>query len=667
MSGVEVIVGAVLGSVPIALEAYDRSGRLFETISTFRHYAKEVDLLDAKIGTQRVIFRNNAINLLTAVTQDRDSVQEVLKRPSPELPAAHARLSMSPMYRHRIDTLAELFVSCRQLSDQVNCVLQELCVQFEAIRCEVGTVSQKLSTSEWFKHVRSRVKLGLSKPQTEKAIKKLRALNGDFESIATHIIDGLRQLSLDSRGGKHNASYRSFSDMDTVRKYRRTRYASKAIHSTLHERWMCSSHPSHSFALNIVGHDTNTGKGKAKVDACSYVTCELATVPGQFFSPTEAELRLEIEQVCESDDENQNLRQQGDAQRVAEFQQLAISLETNVGGVRPVKLAKSKAGLGRLFRGISTSDKRLPGPAEAAVAHPSDLPQSVTASAVAEPMNTAAVPSPTPNPSAVVDFCRELRILTSDCIQRSLVATWELPRAQWFHIPEAALQTQNASQSISDLIQWIAEKPVVRSLSRPASVEMASRIAEGIMQFYSTPWLVDSDLGQNVRYINSAPVPSDAIELRGPYFAAELRGTRCAEHGRVGPAILQDAEGEPGGIRHVAEAARNKLLFSFGILLLEITYGRPWSTLRESVTGWDMPPDRAIADYRAAEKLAHLLVNQMGSNFPRIVKKCLGCDFGLGETDLDNEDLQRHFVKDVVAGLERLESRMREMDLALED
>ncbi|CRK21653.1 hypothetical protein BN1723_002769 [Verticillium longisporum] len=511
MSGVELIVGAVLGSVPIALEAYDRSGRLFETISTFRHYAKEVDLLDAKIGTQRVIFRNNAINLLTAVTQDRDSVQEVLKRPSPELPAAHARLSMSPMYRHRIDTLAELFVSCRQISDQVNC-----------------------------------------------------------------------------------------------------------------------------FLVNS-------------------------------FHPRKRNCDLEIEQVCESDDENQSLRQQGDAQRVAEFQQLAIALETNVGGVRPVKLATSKAGLGRLFRDISTSHKRLLGPAEAAVAHPSDLPQSVTASAVVEPMSTAAVPSPTPNPSAVVDFCRELRILTSDCIQRSLVATWELPRAQWFHIPEAALQTQNASQSISDLIQWIAEKPVVRSLSRPASVEMASRIAEGIMQFYSTPWLVDSDLGQNVRYINSALVPSDAVELRGPYFAAELGGTRCAEHGRVDPAILQDAEGEPGGIRHVAEAARNKLLFSFGILLLEIAYGRPWSTLRESVTGWDMPPDRAIADYRVAEKLAHLLVNQMGSNFPRIVKKCLGCDFGLGETDLDNEDLQRHFVKDVIAGLERLESRMREMNLALED
>ncbi|EEY20521.1 predicted protein [Verticillium alfalfae VaMs.102] len=628
MSGVELIVGAVLGSVPIALEAYDRSGRLFETISTFRHYAKEVDLLDAKLSTQRIIYRNNAINLLTAVTQDRDSVQE--------------------------------------LSDQVDNVLQELCGQFETIRCEVGTVSQKLSTPEWFKHVRSRIKLGLSKPQIEKAIKRLRALNGDFESIASHIIAGLRQLSLDSRGGKHDASHQSFSGRDTLQKYRRIRGASKAIHSTLQERWMCSSHPSHSFALNIVGHDTATGEGKGKAHASHYVTCELATVPGQFFSPTEAELRLEIEQVCDSDDENQSLRQQGDVQRVAEFQQLAIALETNVGEFRTVKSTTPKAGLGRLFRGIPTSDKRLPGPVEAAVARSSDLPQSVAVSAVVEPMSTAAVPSPTPNPPAVMDFCRELRILTSDCIQRSLVATWELPRAQWFHIPEAAIQTQNTSQSISDLIQWIAEKPVVRSLSRPASVEMASRIAEGIMQFYSTPWLVDSDLGQNVRYFNSAPVPSDAVKLKGPYFAAEFRGSRSAEHPRAGPATL-NAEGEPGGIRHVAETARNKLLFSFGILLLEIAYGRPWGTLRKSVTGSEMPPNEAIADYRAAEKLAHLLVNQMGSNFPRIVKKCLGCDFGLGETDLDNEDLQRHFVKDIVAGLERLESHMRQMDLALED
>jgi hypothetical protein len=67
---------------------------------------------------------------------------------------------------------------------------------------------------------------------------------------------------------------------------------------------------------------------------------------------------------------------------------------------------------------------------------------------------------------------------------------------------------------------------------------------------------------------------------------------------------------------------------------------------------------------RAAEKLAQLLVNQMGLAYPKIIKKCLGCDFGLGETDLDNEDLQRRFLEDVVSGLQQLREHMREMNFA---
>ncbi|KAM0283370.1 hypothetical protein ACHAQH_002492 [Verticillium albo-atrum] len=263
-----------------------------------------------------------------------------------------------------------------------------------------------------------------------------------------------------------------------------------------------------------------------------------------------------------------------------------------------------------------------------------------------------------------MDFCRELNTLMLDCMQRSLVATWQDPRAQWFCVPGAAIHTQTTSQSISDIVQWIAEKPVVRSFSRPTSVELATKIAEGIMQFYSTPWLVGSDLGRNVRYFNSAPSPSDAVDLKGPYFAAEVESARFARHADSGPAV-SDTEGHADGMVQFADV-RNKLLFSFGILLLEIGYGRPWSELRQSVTKPVPKSPGALSDYRAAERLAQHLVSQMGLSFPKIVKKCLGCDFGLGETDLDNEDLQRHFVKDVVAELERLGGRMREMDLALE-
>jgi hypothetical protein len=51
--------------------------------------------------------------------------------------------------------------------------------------------------------------------------------------------------------------------------------------------------------------------------------------------------------------------------------------------------------------------------------------------------------------------------------------------------------------------------------------------------------------------------------------------------------------------------------------------------------------------------------------YPKIIKKCLGCDFGLGETDMDNEDLQRRFLEDVVSELQQLREHIKEMGLYL--
>ncbi len=57
-----------------------------------------------------------------------------------------------------------------------------------------------------------------------------------------------------------------------------------------------------------------------------------------------------------------------------------------------------------------------------------------------------------------------------------------------------------------------------------------------------------------------------------------------------------------------------------------------------------------------------LLCNRMGPRFPTIVRKCLGCDFGLGESDLANEELQGIFLVDVVAALRDTESGLKELE-----
>jgi hypothetical protein len=136
MSGIEFIVGIVLATVPIALETYDRSGRVFEVFSVFKQYPREVLILEAKLGAQRTIFRNNAINLLTAITKDRVKVQEVMNQPSSQ--ATRLGLVMASVYQHRVDALDESFVACRQTAEQIHNTLQLLCFQFEAFRAEVG-------------------------------------------------------------------------------------------------------------------------------------------------------------------------------------------------------------------------------------------------------------------------------------------------------------------------------------------------------------------------------------------------------------------------------------------------------------------------------------------------------------------------------------------------
>ena len=54
----------------------------------------------------------------------------------------------------------------------------------------------------------------------------------------------------------------------------------------------------------------------------------------------------------------------------------------------------------------------------------------------------------------------------------------------------------------------------MRSLPRSLLVELESNVAEGIMQFYSTPWLSPTDLGRNVRYFNLEGSPETTASLK---------------------------------------------------------------------------------------------------------------------------------------------------------
>ncbi|KAM6528940.1 hypothetical protein FALCPG4_009893 [Fusarium falciforme] len=652
MSGVELIVGAVLGSIPIAIEVYDRSDRVFEVFSAFKQFPREASILDARLGVQRTIFRNNAIHLLTAITRDREGILEAIN--SPTSVGERLNLAMAPVYRNRIDALQESFESCARTAEQVRSSLQVICSQSNDFLAEVGERQGDISTSEWLKHVKTRFRLALSKPKMKEAITELRELNRDFSLITEQIIKHLQQIS-DEGDSKKPSTRRPAKSLNVLQRYHRVRYASKALYSTLQVRWSCSTHQYHSFDVRIVDCDCGYGNGKANAASSRYVTCELAVTHDDSSSPSKGPLHLEIQQACDSDDEEPQ-------QRAADtsVHQLTQVLETSADrlkvGVSTSNKSRVQKFIGRFRREKQSVTVAID---NASTPQLPNLAQSISDFHLSD-QSTQLSTSFSTDLSLIDDLCKTAYNGVACCSDRSFLGSWNGPHAEWFCVPAALSSECGGSRALSDIIKWIAEEPVLRSLPRPILVELAGNVAEGIMQFYSTPWLVSSDLGQNVRYFGPNSSGSTFIHLKGPYFMTRFKSPQGKKSLPQPSTEGSSAEGITLYRKVHFLEVRNELLFNFGILMLEIGYARPWHELKQAVTA----THRHLSDYKIAEKLAGQLVNQLGLTYPKIIRKCLGCDFGLGETDMDNEDLQRRFLEDVVAGLQQLRDYMAEMNIA---
>jgi len=416
---------------------------------------------------------------------------------------------------------------------------------------------------------------------------------------------------------------------------------------------MCSSHNSHSFDVRIIDSDPGNGKAKSLDSVSHYVTFELTiTHDGSSYASKEP-LRLEVEQACESDDEVPIPHPA--IKDTANMQQLTTVLETNSDKFKLQSPATSTHRLRKLFKGFRKDKQELSRTPLTTPAVPV-ITQALAGFHIASPTSMTARASTTSDLSQVDDFYIKFHEVMTECIGRSLLGSWRGPHAQWYCVSPAPPTAMGTSQSLSDLIRWISEEPVLRSLPRLILVELAGNVAEGIMQFYKTPWLVPTSLGQNVRCFSPTGSSATAVQLKGPYFMARLDSSQSKGKMRA------TTTGARNPVEQTADFtdARNKLLFNFGILLLEIGYGKPWHELKQTVARMPTATGGKLTDYRAAEKLAQLLVNQMGLTYSKIIKKCLGCDFGLGEMDLNNEDLQRRFLEDVVLGLQQLKEVMGE-------
>ena len=119
MTGFEV-AGVILAVIPLVLEAFDRSDRTYSAFRTFGKYPKEVHKLQAKFGVQKAIFRNDCINLLTAVTNDGQRAHDLVQMATR---AAWDDEDIRDMFQQKAAAVSLTLDSCRDIMQEINGVV----------------------------------------------------------------------------------------------------------------------------------------------------------------------------------------------------------------------------------------------------------------------------------------------------------------------------------------------------------------------------------------------------------------------------------------------------------------------------------------------------------------------------------------------------------------
>lgn len=134
MSGAEVIVGLVLGVLPLIIRAAESYKKIGEVIATYRKYSKAVHIFNIELSTQRTIFQNECTLILTEVVKNPLILNEMFSKPD----GAEERIRLSVRDNSNMEQLSErmnkrILDSYKQLEVLLELIAQNLDQVYEDI------------------------------------------------------------------------------------------------------------------------------------------------------------------------------------------------------------------------------------------------------------------------------------------------------------------------------------------------------------------------------------------------------------------------------------------------------------------------------------------------------------------------------------------------------
>lgn len=184
----------------------------------------------------------------------------------------------------------------------------------------------------------------------------------------------------------------------------------------------------------------------------------------------------------------------------------------------------------------------------------------------------------------------------------------------------------------------------IAPLSLRDKLRVAVDLASGVLQLYKTPWLHEDWKHSDVAFIHR-PGAARSSMCDHPFVYRELSQTTPQQRMAAPPTVHR--------------VTRNRTLYILGTVLIELCYGKLIQGLQEPE---DLQCDETPGvEWCTADRLIRTkdLENHVGKRYADAVGRCVYCDFGVDDADLDDEKFQQVVYEGV---LEKLEESLQHIE-----
>lgn len=627
MSGVEAAAGLFLGVLPLVISAIEHYDDMLRPFLSYRNFTSRAQKIYDELETERAIFCTECRLLLSTVAQ-RDIIPRMLDNPN------HPSWNDQVVCQRFGYRLGSSGAACSSIICKIKVNLDDIgkkCEQFGAAnlipaqvrhikslayvpscpktRTYADRVDQGImfGDSVWRRRVGKKLKFAFSESGLLESINELRKLNKTFLTITNQIVrlDGQSSCFLASSQAGQCINETS----QEIKKFRIVQQASRQLHEALNPT--CTVHAQHLALL------------------CSEATCNIY---GGGSRHPEIQFKLAItHNHSNADPINSSLA------------------ECDTGGTMPFSLEQRTLSSNRdqIRKQVDSTNSGRHSRPPVSVCNLSWFEvQTITS------RHGIASQQVSTKDSFVIDVASQtkpsLGILEEkeSCIHFIYGPSTCIPRGP-----------HNKSISLAQLLAQECDNGPIGGLPQYQRLYLAKALALAVLQFHATPWLGTKWRSDDIVFYSVAkPEPQQQEPRLVPHLNAIITPTRL----ETDP--MGETDTSPSSLL-APSIAPNGLLFSFGVILLEIAYGAPFKYLQQS-EDIVASPDNRFTDFVTARRLADGVGTSLGAAFASIVRKCLRCDFGCGE-DLNDPLLQARLYEDVVCKLGALEDGFRRLQVSI--